>query len=320
MSLTQDIKEELCRQSPGKSCCCRAECYGLLLFAAMFSASRLRLQSDHPAVRRRARLLLRQAVGAEWEERPDCAHALTLEDPEALARVFAAFGYEYKNAALHLNRAVVEESCCCRAFLRGAFLAGGYLSAPGKGYHLELTISHYNAAKETALLLEEMGLPCGFVARRGNYVLYYKDSAVIEDIIGQMGAPAAAMAFRLKKVEKDFRNNLNRKVNCETANLDKTVEAAARQCLAIRALQQAGVYESLPQALRQTAQIRLEHPEESLSELLRHFDPPISKPGLSNRMRKLEQEARRLKEGGAAEPQTAADRRNGKKPPATGRG
>ena len=87
MSLTQEIKEELCRQSLDKSCWYRAECYGMLLFAAMFSASRLRLQSDHPAVRRRARLLLRQAVGAEWEERPDCSHALTLEAPEALARV-----------------------------------------------------------------------------------------------------------------------------------------------------------------------------------------------------------------------------------------
>ncbi len=297
MSLTQEIKAELCRQSLGKSCCRRAECYGMLLFAAMFSASRLRLQSDHPAVRRRARLLLRQAAGAAWEEKPDCSHTLTLEDPEALARVFAAFGYEYKNAALHLNRAVVEENCCCRAFLRGAFLAGGYLSAPGKGDHLELTTSHYNVAQETALLLEEMGLPCGFVARRGNYVLYYKDSAVIEDIIGQMGASSSAMAFRLKKVEKDFRNNINRKVNCETANLDKTVEAAARQCVAIRALQKAGVYEKLPLALQKTAQVRLAHPEESLAELLRHFDPPLSKPGLSNRLRKLEQEAGRLEEG-----------------------
>lgn len=298
MSLTQTIKEELCRQSLGKACCCRAECYGMLLFAALFSSSRLRLQSDHPAVRRRARRLLHQAVGVEWEEKPDLSHALTLEDPAALARVFAAFGYEYNNAALHLNRAVVEESCCCLAFLRGAFLAGGYLSVSGKGYHLELTTSHYNAARETALLLEEMGLPCGFVARRGNYVLYYKNSSVIEDIISQMGAASAAMEFRLKKVEKDFRNNINRQVNCETANLDKTMEAAARQCLAIRKLQQAGVYEKLPQALQQTAQIRLAYPAESLSELLCHFDPPISKPGLSNRLRRLEQQARQLSETG----------------------
>lgn len=296
MSLTQEIKEELCRQSPGRDCCCRAECYGMLLFAALFSTSRLRLQSDHPAVRRRARQLLRQVVGVEWEEKPDSAHALTLEDPAAMARVFAAFGYEYKNAALHLNRAVVEESCCCLAFLRGAFLAGGYLSAPGKGYHLELTTSHYNAARETALLLAEMGLPCGFVARRGNYVLYYKNSGVIEEIISRMGASAAAMEFRLKKVEKDFRNTINRQVNCETANLDKTMEAAARQCLAIRTLQQAGVYEKLPPALQQTAQIRLAYPAESLAELLRHFDPPISKPGLSNRLRRLEQQAKQVLE------------------------
>ena len=120
-------------------------------------------------------------------------------------------------------------------------------------------------------------------------MLYYKDSSVIEDLIGQMGAGNAAMHFRLQKVEKDFRNNINRKVNCETANLGKTVEAAARQCQAIRVLEQAGQLEALPEPLRRTAQVRMEHPEESLSELLRYFDPPLSKPGLNNRLRKLEQ-------------------------------
>ena len=289
MSFTTDIKRELCRAPFASHCCVRAECYGLLLFAAGFSQSRIRLQSDSAAVRRRARQLLGKCAGVSFAAAGEKGHTLLLEEPEQVARVFQAFGYEYSSAALHLNRAMVEEDCCRIAFLRGAFLTGGSCLEPGKGYHLELATSHYNVARETALLLEEMGLPCGFVSRRGNYVLYYKDSSVIEDLIGQMGAGNAAMHFRLQKVEKDFRNNINRKVNCETANLGKTVEAAARQCQAIRILEQAGQLEALPEPLRHTAQVRMEHPEESLSELLRYFDPPLSKPGLNNRLRKLEQ-------------------------------
>lgn len=297
MSFTTDIKGELCHIGMGKPCCVRAECYGMLLFAASFSTSRLRIQSDHPAVRRRACLLLRKSVNVELQSREDHPHTLLLEEPEEIARVFGAFGYEYNNAALHLNRAVVEDDCCRQAFLRGAFLTGGYCTSPGKGYHLEFATSHYNVAREAALLLEEMGLACGFVARRGNYVLYYKDSGVIEDLIVRLGAQSAAMSFRLKKVEKDFRNNINRKVNCETANLGKIVEASARQCDAIRALQRAGLYEGLPESLRHTAQIRLDHPEESLTELLCYFEPPLSKPGLNNRMRKLEKLAEQCREG-----------------------
>ena len=191
---------------------------------------------------------------------------------------------------------MVEEDCCRIAFLRGAFLTGGYVSAPGRGYHLELVTSHYNVARQTVLLLEEMGLSCGFVSRRGNFVLYYKDSNVIEEIVGRMGAPGAAMDFRLRKVEKDFRNNINRRVNCETANLGKTVEAAARQCHAIGRLEKAGQLEQLPESLRETARVRMEHPEESLTELLQHFDPPLSRPGLNNRLRKLEQLAAKLED------------------------
>lgn len=298
MSFTSEIKGELCKLPLQRSCCQQAESYGLLLFAATFSMVRIRLQSDSPAVRRRARALLEKSMGVALEEKSEAAHTLLLEEPGTIARVFAAFGYEHNNAALHLNRAMVEEDCCRMTFLRGAFLTGGSCTSPGKGYHLELSTSHYNLAREVALLLEEMGLACGFVARRGNYVLYYKDSNTIEDLLGQMGASSAAMQVRLQKVERDFRNNINRKVNCETANLGKTVEAAARQCDAIRLLQQRGAYDTLPESLRITAQIRLEHPEESLTELLEYFQPPISKPGLNNRMRKLEQLAGALHQQG----------------------
>lgn len=132
--------------------------------------------------------------------------------------------------------------------------------------------------------------------RRGNHVLYYKDSVAIEDFLSATGATGAAMTLMLKKVERDLRNKVNRKVNCETANLGKTVEAAAKQIAAIEAIKQAGTYDALPANLKAAAEMRLQHPDLSLSELCPLFTPPLSRPGVNNRMRKLIQIAEELKQ------------------------
>ena len=125
--------------------------------------------------------------------------------------------------------------------------------------------------------------------RRGIHVLYYKDSASIEDFLSACGATGSAMDLMLKKVERELRNDINRKVNCETANLTKTVGAAARQIAAIERLQAAGILEKLPEPLRQTANLRLSNPELSLAELCAASPEPISRPGLNNRLRRLVQ-------------------------------
>ena len=284
MSFTWETKNELCRLPLGQACCMTAESMGALLYANRFTGEEIRIQSDNPAVRGRVGKLLGAAFGVTPDEQ---GGALLVRDSEAISRIFAGFGYDRKNIALQLNRALVEEDCCKSAFLRGAFLAGGYLSDPMKSYHLELVTSHYNVSRQVMALLLDMNLAPGILLRRGNHVLYYKDSAMIEDFLSAAGATGAAMTLMLSKVEKDLRNNVNRKVNCETANLGKTVDAAARQIAAIERLDAAGVLEGLSPALRQTAAIRLQNPELSLSEMLPLFDPPISKPGLNNRIRKL---------------------------------
>lgn len=284
MSFTTDTKNELCRLPLGADCCVRAESLGMLLYANRFGETGVRIQSDNPAVRRRAAQLLHVAFRADTTEQ---GGTLTVTDPEAIERMFLAFGYERRSIALQLNLALVEDDCCRSAFVRGAFLAGGYLSDPEKSYHLELVTSHYNVSRQVMALLMDMGMAPGLLTRRGNYVLYYKDSAVIEDFLSAAGATGAAMTLMLSKVEKDLRNNVNRKVNCETANLGKTVDASARQIAAIEKLRTAGILHTLPEPLRRTAQVRVENPELSLSEMLPLFDPPITKPGLNNRIRKL---------------------------------
>ncbi len=284
MSFTTDTKNELCRLPVGAPCCILAESLGMLLYANRFSESGVRLQSDNPAVRRRACQLLHAAFRVEAQ---DQGGAVTVTDPEAVESIFASFGYERRSIALQLNLALVEEECCRSAFVRGVFLSGGYLSDPGKSYHLELVTSHYNVSRQVMALLLDMGMAPGFLTRRGNYVLYYKDSSLIEDFLSAAGATGAAMTLMLSKVEKDLRNKVNRKVNCETANLGKTVDAAARQIAAIEKLRAAGILQGLPEPLRQTAEVRVRNPELSLSEMLPLFDPPITKPGLNNRIRKL---------------------------------
>ncbi len=284
MSFTTDIKSELCHL-PITDDTVLPEMLGMLLFAGQFSREGLRIQCEMPAVRRRVQTMLNQYFGL-WPEENDTI--LSLWEPQHLARIFEAYGYERENQ-LPLNRALVEDEPSRAAFFRGAFLVGGYVSTPEKGYHLELVTPHYYVARQVSALLLDMEMPAGQIVRRGIHVLYYKDSGAIEDFLSACGATGAAMDLMLKKVERELRNDINRKVNCETDNLTKTVGAAARQIAAIERLAAAGVLENLPAPLQQTAAIRLANPELSLAELCAAFSEPISRPGLNNRLRRLVQ-------------------------------
>ena len=283
MSFTTDIKSELCHV-PVTDDTVLAEMLGMLLFAGQFSRENLRIQCEMPPVRRRVQSMLSQYFDI-WPEENDTI--LQVRDPQEIRRIFAVYGYE-RESTLPLNRALVEEEQSRAALLRGAFLVGGYVSTE-KGYHLELVTPHYHAARQVSALLMDMELSAGQVMRRGIHVLYYKDSASIEDFLSACGATGSAMDLMLKKVERELRNDINRKVNCETANLTKTVGAAARQIAAIERLQAAGILEKLPEPLRQTANLRLSNPELSLAELCAASPEPISRPGLNNRLRRLVQ-------------------------------
>lgn len=287
MSFSNQIKTELCEVGLLQPCCMVAECMGVLLFAKQFSVDKLRVQSGNEAMRRRVKELFTRVFGVAPNCEEGSRNTLFVTDRAQLERLYRTLGYQYRNVPLHLNRALVEEDCCKGAFLRGAFLTGGYVSLSGSGYHLELVTSHYSVAREVQTLLLDMELPCGFLERRGNFMLYYKDSGSIEDFLTAAGATGSAMDLMLRKVEKDLRNQVNRKVNCETANLEKTVEASAKQAEAICQLKASGRFDSLSDSLKQTAELRLENPELPLSELRMLFNPPLSRSGLNNRIKKL---------------------------------
>ena len=166
-------------------------------------------------------------------------------------------------------------------------MAGGSATDPQKRYHLELATSHLQVSRELDVLLQELGFSPKSVLRNSYHVTYFKQSEHIEDFLTLIGAPVAAMAVMSAKVEKGLRNSVNRRLNCDNANLDKAVDAAQEQLEAIRKLTAAGQMEQLSDKLQQTAAMRLEFPELALSELAEEFDPPITKSCLNHRLRKL---------------------------------
>ena len=213
---------------------------------------------------------------------------LIINDPPRIGRIFDALGYDRKNhITYHLNRNVLEEDCCIAAFLRGAFLMAGTVAGPDKKSHLELKSTHQSLTGEETSLMLDLGLAPKQARRASAQLLYFKDSASVEDFLTRIGAPHAAMELMQAKVEKNLRNTINRQVNCETANLVKAADASARQIAAIKSVLREGGEEAFPDNLRETVRLRLSYPTDSLTELARRFDPPISKPGLSHRLKKI---------------------------------
>ena len=301
MSFSFDTKNELCRLPVQRLCCARAEAYGILLYCHTFGSAEIRIITENPNFAARLPRLFQRAFDLRFDRQPGSGQAeagkmvFQITEREKLEHIINLLGYEPRqNLALHINFAMVEEECCRAAFLRGCFFAGGSITDPLKRYHLELTSSHLQASRELEVLLREGGYPPKSVARNGSFVTYFKQSRQIEDFLTLIGAPSAAMKLMSTKLEKDLRNDVNRRLNCDSANLDKAVEAAHSQAEAIRKLQSAGCLAQLPDKLQQTASLRLEFPELTLSELAEEFDPPVTKSCLNHRLRKLVELAGKL--------------------------
>ena len=168
------------------------------------------------------------------------------------------------------------------------------MTDPEKRYHLELCTSHAQASREVSALLQEMGFLPRSVTRGGSAVIYFKQSEHIEDLLTTLGAPVAATEIMTAKVDKEIRNGANRAMNCDMANVNKTLDAVAAQQEAIEKLERAGVLDRLPEKIQETARLRLQNPELPLAQLAALFDPPISKSCLNHRIRKIMEEARKL--------------------------
>lgn len=298
MTFSAQVKQELCRQTLSRRCCAQAEAYGVLLFCNTFHSRQVRIITESSQLKRRLPALFRKAFRLEFDQLPaeKGKGTFLIEDPGKLQLIFSTFGLDADSAvSIHVNFAHLEEEHCQVAFLRGAFLAGGSVTDPMKGYHLELATSHYHVGREVPALLREVGFSPKATVRKGNYITYFKQSDHIEDFLTKIGAPVSAMAVMTAKLERDLRGSVNRRVNCDAANLDKVVAAAQSQIEAIRRLEEAGALSTLPARLREAAQLRVDNPELTLSELAGMCDPPVSKSALNHRLRRLVEHAEQVK-------------------------
>lgn len=195
MSFALEVKSELCRTPLSRRCCAQAEAYGVLLYCNTFHAEQARIVTEHEAFAQRLPLLFKKAFKLTFDRFPQGGgkQTFSIENPAKLAVLHQAFGSDPRALALHLNFAMVEEACCRSALLRGAFLAGGSVTDPRKGYHLELATSHHSVSREVLALMRELDQEPKSAQRKGNAVIYFKQSEKIEDFLTCIGAPLAAM-------------------------------------------------------------------------------------------------------------------------------
>ncbi len=297
ISFSGSAKAEICRYNPTKNCCALAECFGILLFCNSFRADGIRIITESREFAQLLPKLFKKAFGVVFDTEPEaeCVGKLIFQitDHNKIRHIMSAYGFDARDTlSLHINLPVVEEDCCKCAFLKGAFLAGGSVTDPAKGYHIELTTTHSSVAREcNSLMHEVLGEQPKSASRAGGYVLYFKQSDMITDCLTYLGAPLAAMGIMEAKLEKELNNKVNRRCNCDDANTSKVVEAAQEQLNAIRILRERGLVDKLPAKLKQAVTAREENPEASLTEMAAMMTPPISKPAMNHRLQKLVQMA-----------------------------
>ena len=298
LSFSAAAKAELCRDIPHKRCCCLAEAFGILLFCNSFSAEGIRIITESREFAWMLPRLFKRAFDIEFDSFPSMESpgklVFQIFDPDKIDIIMESFGFAMADTlSLHVNWPIVEEECCRTAFLRGAFLGGGSVTDPAKGYHMELTTTHQAVARETRVLIQDaMDFTAKTAQRNGCVVLYIKQSEQISELLALLGAGVASMGILEARLEKELNNKVNRRCNCDDANTSKVVEAAQEQLTAIHKLRERDLLEGLPEKLKQAAIARENNPSASLSELAAMMEPAITKPAMNNRMKKLLQLAK----------------------------
>ena len=299
MSFSGEVKEELVKLENDARHCQLAELAVILVYAGAVrtdpsGAVCIELQSDAPYVASRCRMLLVKLFQAALPEMSnENSLYLTKNDTSVIKRTLQAI--KYKGGDVLVHPLVIKSLCCKRAFLRGAFLSIGSISNPEKGYHLEFVCSD---AKQAAQLVETLlfyEIRAKIVVRKKYHVVYIKESEEIVELLNVIGAHISLMNLENLRILKDMRNAVNRRVNCETANITKTVNAASKQIDDIQYIREHYGIDNLAENLRQMAELRLEYPEATLKELGEFLSPAVGKSGVNHRLRKLSELAEKLR-------------------------
>lgn len=264
--------------------CAAAELSGIARFAGTVKGKKLCLSTENRNAAERIVKDMSEGFGINAEYSGEKTYRIQIEKQ-----------YEIENLAEilfpELEGGMIEEimpfECCRASYVRGAFLGGGSVNDPQKGYHMEFVTKYEKEAKLLREVLGEAGFSSKITSRKGNYIVYIKECETIADILGYLGAGKSALDFYNIQIEKDMRNKVNRRVNCETANVEKVAKAAYRQIKAIEKIKKERGLDRLPDSLSEIAKLRLEFPEDSLKELGERLSPSIGKSGVNHRLNRI---------------------------------
>lgn len=291
MSFSSQVKNELTNIEYENVCCKKSMLYGMALFSKQFSFNRVLFQTENDKTAMLYRRLLKELCNIDCEisvSKSGKIFTINMHGSSNAAKILTYFGHKPDERNLKINFSNFTCRNCQNAFLAGVFLSCGTVSSPEKGYHLEFTVDYVNLSKSLITLLQEMELRPKYTKRNGCYnVIYFKESEAIEDCLYIMGASSCMFDMMNVKIIKEIRNSANRKANCETANIEKMVNAATPQLNAINKIQREKGLDYLSAPLKEMALLRLENPDSSLSDLAAMFDPPLSRSGVNHRLKKI---------------------------------
>lgn len=308
-SFATEVKNELARLNYEDSCCRAAELAALLRMGATMTFGLrhtfgLNFTSKNAAVARKTLMLLKSEGGDIHTEitvsrsrqlNKNNNYTVKVIPSPNVAQLLQRLGFLHDDSLnMDSDMGLLRKSCCRIAYLRGAFQGGGSVNKPESAYHLELVTGSFGLGNLLYRLLKRMGFPVGFVDRKADYIVYLKEGDAVIDFLAMIKADKAVEAFEIARNVKEVRAQVNRLVNCETANLQKAVDAAGRQIAAIRLLKAQGLLEKLPKKIKKTAQLRLENPDITLTELAAMLG--VSKSGISHRLRKIQEIAANIKQ------------------------
>lgn len=313
ITFSTKIKDELARHWTKKVHCQIAELEAIVSMCGKVTIDSrekfsVKVRTENLSVARKYFTLLRKTFNIETEvfvttnkSNNNVSYTIIVKKHEDAVNVLQALKLIDKDGEIGeefsvVNDVILHQNCCKRAFIRGAFLAAGSMSNPEKSYHIEIVCMSMKKAEQLKGVINSFGLDAKVVGRKKAYVVYLKEGSQIVDLLNIMEAPIALMEMENIRILKEMRNSVNRKVNCETANINKTVSAAMKQVEDIRYIRDTIGLNELPEGLREIAELRLEHPNETLKELGDLLQTPLGKSGVNHRLRKLSEIAEDLKE------------------------
>lgn len=291
MSFSTQVKTEICKSTLHKRCCVRAACYGFACFGKYFDAKGIVLHTERAMIAQHAQHLFRQlgikSEIVEKKRQDGVIYEFSIKDPMYVWKLLGEFGHTGNEKQFRLNRSMFVCPGCMAAFIATAFLCSGIVMDPAKEYSLEFVTTKKGISDEFATLLADAGYEPKRSRRQYTYVLYYRASEQVTDLLTMMGATGASLELMNRKIYKEIRNKTNRITNCENANIDKILNASENAIGNLKLLRENQCFETLPEELRDIALLRIEHPEYSLAELGQMLEPPLGKSGVSHRLRKL---------------------------------